>query len=79
MFINSTHTCISIHVFITCLICITFFLSSVFQVRYGSPSLSSGAGGYSDPYGGGGTESVHSDTCENLLSVIISDCQDFNC
>lgn len=32
------------------------------KVRYGSPSLSSGAGGYSDPYGGGGTESVHSDT-----------------
>jgi hypothetical protein len=31
--------------------------------------LSSGAGGYSDPYGGGGTES-HSEACENLLSVI---------
>lgn len=33
------------------------------KVKYGrgSPSLSAGAGGYSDPYGGGGSESVHSD------------------
>lgn len=34
------------------------------KVHYGrgSPSLSSGAGGYSDPYGGGGSDSLHSDT-----------------
>ena len=33
----------------------------------GSPSLSAGAGGYSDPYGGGGSETVHSDACELLV------------